>query len=153
MNTGCLYSQQIQTQAPSPVTNNDDYCSSSGFMTCLKGSGKPHYLELSFNSMLGSQDLLGQQRKGCVCGLGICYNNIMVTKMSTMVYKPTITAMFIAEQSHPRPDSKPVGSILQQVLGATWTRHHLLLTFSAHCVQGVWTFSPQELLSKKGLKL
>lgn len=53
----------------------------------------------------------------------------MVTKMSTMVCNYCYHSTFIAEQSHLRPDSKPVGStetILQQFLGATWTRHHLL---------------------------
>jgi len=53
-NAGCLYSQWIQTPAPSLLTNNDDYFGSTGFIMCLKGSEKQHHLQLPFNSMFGS---------------------------------------------------------------------------------------------------
>lgn len=36
---------------------------------------------------------------GCVCGLGISYNNIIVTKMNTMVYNYCCSSVFIAEQN------------------------------------------------------
>lgn len=47
---------------------------------------------------------------GCVCGLGISYNTIIVIKINTMVYDYCCSSMFIAEQNHLRPHSKPVDS-------------------------------------------
>lgn len=44
---------------------------------------------------------------GCVCGLGISYNNIIVTKMNTVVYS---SSLFIAELNHLRPNAKPIES-------------------------------------------
>lgn len=35
-------------------------------------------------------------KTGCVCGLGISYNNIIVTKMDTVIYNYCCSSVFIA---------------------------------------------------------